>query len=224
MLLKNFELIKKIKLTHDVFELTFSCDNILKPLLWQFITFLLPNNIWARPYSILECKKDILKFIIKRVENWKWASKFICDSNIWDIIKWVWPTWKFVLQENKKNKLFFWTWTGIVPLYNQVLNWIKKDNTKFKIIFWVKTQKDLFYINELEKIKKEKDNFKYQIFLSQEESTDYTFWRIKDFINYSSIDDFWEFYICWNPFMVDDVEKKLLGLWVGEKSILKEKY
>ena len=224
MAIKNFKLIQKNKLTNDVFELTFKSNEILNSLAGQFITFLLPNGIWWKAYSILEDNGDNFKLIIKRIENWWWGSKFICDSEVWDTLKWVWPTWKFILQETNNNKLFFWTWTWFVPLYYQIIESLKKLDCKLKLVFWVRSKEDLFYIEELKKLEKENENFSFRIFLSWEKIQNYSYWRITSFINTSNIENFSEFYICWNPIMVDDVEEKLLNLWNKKESILHEKY
>ena len=221
---KNFKLIKNKALTHDVFELTFRSSEDLRHKAGQFITFLLPNGIWAKPYSILEGKEKKLKLIIKRVEAWLGGSKFICDSKVWDVLKWIWPVWNFTLQDNPKNKLFFWTWTWFVPLYNQIVQAIKTGESKLKLVFWVRTLKDLFYRDELVKLKQKTQKFSFHIFLSREKTSKYNYWRIGDFLSKKNIKDFEEFYICWNPLMVEDIEDKLLSLDVEKKDIFLEKY
>ena len=224
MSFKNFKLIEKKKLTNNVFELTFKSDKNIDHIPGQFITFLLPSHIWWKAYSILESNDKNFKLIIKRVENWWWGSKFICDSKVWDVLNWVWPTWKFTLQKTDKNKLFFWTWTWLVPLYNQIKKWLEVWNYKLKLVFWVREKKDLFYMDELNKLKKKSDKFSFQIFLSEEKSGQYKHWRIINFIETPNIENFEEFYICWNPLMVSDVEERLLNLWIKKENIFNEKY
>jgi len=122
-MIQNFKLIEKKNLTNDVYELVFCWEKELEIKPWQFITFLLDKIGW-RAYSILEIKWDKIILIIKKreLENWwRWWSKLICETKIWENLKWVGPAGHFILQENNKNKLFLWTWTWIVPLYNQIL-------------------------------------------------------------------------------------------------------
>jgi NAD(P)H-flavin reductase len=216
--------VEKNNLAPEIFELSFESEENLTIKHWQFITFLLPA-LWWRAYSILETNQHIAKFIIKRIENGRWWSKFICDSEIWTILKWVWPAWHFVLKENDKNKLFLWTWTWFVPLYNQII-WAIKNNLKanLKLIFWVRTFKDLFYIAELEKIKSQNDNFDFEIYLSREDFSWCKRWYTTDYLTKENIENFEEYYICWMAEMIDSCVEKLKNLWINEENIFTEKY
>lgn len=224
---KNFKLIEKKALTHDVFELVFETDEKFVIKSWQFITFLL-DKIWWRAYSILSLEKEKVSFIIKKRElenGWRWWSKFICELKIGETLKWVWPAGHFLLQENNKNKLFIWTGTWIVPLWNQI-NWSLKENIdyKSKLLFWLKTKDDVFYEEELKKLKEKNKNFDYDICLSRENLDLYHKWYTVDLIDKNTIKEFEEFYICWAPAMIDSTIEKLKNLWVSEENIFFEKY
>ncbi len=201
MWLEKFKLIKKEKLTHDVYELIFELENKVNMIPGQFITFILPK-LWGRAYSILAIKRKKLTLIIKRREEWRWWSKYICDLKVWSILNWVWPAGHFVLRKTNKNKMFFWTWTWFVPLFNQISGSLKINlNCKLKLIFWLRYKKDIFYLEKLEQLKKENKNFDYLLYLSREK-TDFTnYWYIIDFINLENIKWFEEFifaeYILW---------------------------
>ncbi len=224
MWLETFKLIKKTKLTHDIYELIFELENNVKMIYGQFITFILPK-LWGRAYSILKLNKKKLTLIIKRREEGRWWSKYICDLEVWAKLKWVWPAWHFVLRKTNKNKIFFWTWTGFVPLYNQIIGSLKiKLDCKLKLIFWLRYKKDIFYLEKLEKLKKENKNFDYLIYLSREK-TDFTnYWYTIDFINENNIKAFEEFYICWIHSMIDFSIKMLKELWINDEKIITEKY
>jgi len=179
VLIQNFKLIEKKKLTKDIFEMIFEWEKEFNLLCWQFVTFLLPN-IWWRAYSILEVNKNKMTLIIKKrkLENWwRWGSKLICELNIWEKLKWIWPAWHFYLQKNSKNKLFLWTWTWFVPLYNQI-KWALRLKlwSQLTLLFWLKSISDLFYIEQLEELQKKYNNFNFQIFLSREKNTKYKKW------------------------------------------------
>jgi NAD(P)H-flavin reductase len=225
--MQSFTLIEKKQLTRDVFELIFQWENEINMKSGQFITFIL-DGIWWRAYSVLESNWKTVSFIIKKRETdngWRGWSAYICDLEIWDIIKWVWPAGHFVLGENNKNKLFIGTWTWLVPLYNQILWSIKqKQNCNLSLVFWVRTVEDLFYIEEFEKIKKEYPSFDFTILLSQEESELYKKWYVTDFISPENIKLFEEYYICWAPAMIDSTVEKLKKLWVDEENIFLERY
>lgn len=219
----NFLLTKKTKLTKDVFELEFECSESLKAIAWQFITFMLPQTKFARAYSILKQIWNNFYFTIKRLEDWRGWSKEICDIEVGQTLRWIWPVGHFTLKNLEKNKLFIWTWTWIVPLYFQIkyLSEIN-SNIKYKLILWNRSKNDLYYIDDLNSFKNE--NFDFEVYLSQEDNTEYKFWRVTDFLTKENIKDFEEFYICWNPNMVDDVSAKLSELWVWIENIFTEKY
>ena len=219
----DFELIKKNKLTQDVFELVFSCKDFKNSLPWQFITFMLPKTRFARAYSILKQDWENFYFLIKRLENWRWWSKEICDIDVWTVLKWTLPIWHFLVQENSKNKLFIWTWTWLVPLYFQIKYLLENNfRWKYKLILWNREERDLYYIDELNSLKC--DNFDFEIYLSQENNNNFKYWRVWAFLTEENIKKFDEFYICWNPEMVDDAVSKLISLWVDKELIFMEKY
>lgn len=224
MWFKTFLLTKKKKLTQDIFELSFKINEIILFNPWQFVTFII-EWIWWRAYSILDYKNSEITLIIKRLENWRWWSKFICDLEIWKVLSWVWPTWHFVLQNNTKNKLFLWTGTWFVPLYNMIVNWLKKDfynQTKFKLIFWTKTLDDLFYIEQLKTLKNKYDNFDLEIYLSREDSKEFKRWYITDSLNKKNIEIFWEFYLCWINSMIDSSIEILEKMNIKKENIFTE--
>lgn len=224
MAIKNFNLIEKNSLTKDVFELIFEWEEKLDMKPWQFITFLLPN-LWWRAYSILELDDLKMKLIIKRVENWRWWSKFICDSQVWTILKWVWPAWHFILQENSKNKLFIWTGTWFVPLYNQIISSIElKLNVDLKLVFWVREAEDLFYIEQLKKLKENHKNFSFEIYLSREQIEWFNMWYTNKFLTKENIEKFEEFYICWAPNMIESSIEILKSFGIKDENIFMEKY
>jgi NAD(P)H-flavin reductase len=224
-MLKDFTLIAKKKLTYDIFEMLFESSEFIDFKYWQFITFILPW-IWWRAYSILELIDwNKIKLIIKRLENGRWWSKFICDCEVWTILKWVWPAWHFILKETPKNKLFIWTWTWFVPLYNQINGsielWLKSN---LKLIFWLKNELDIFYEKELAELKNKYKNFDFEYYISREKVWNHINWRVTDFLREENIKNFEEFYLCWIPSMIDNSIEILLSLWISMDQIFTEKY
>ena len=222
-----FKLVKKVNLTNNVYEMVFEWENEINMKNWQFMTFII-EGIWWRAYSILKIEwKNIVLIIKKREqEEWgRWWSILICDLNIWESLKWVWPAGHFILKENNNNKLFIWTGTWFVPLYNQILWAIQSGfNCNLKLIFWIREKKDIFYINELNKIKQNNINFDYEIYLSREYLEWTNKWYVTDFLNIENISIFQEFYICWMPLMIDSSVEILKKLWINENTIYFEKY
>lgn len=222
-MLSPFTLIKKSQITHDVYQLTFTRQKWKVEYLYgQFVTFFLRS--WSRSYSIASTDGLEYQFVIKRLENGKWGSKEICDTEIWTELKAVWPVWKFTLRDTNNSKMFLWTWTGFAPLYFQILwSYDLGLSSERKFIFWVREAKDIFYLEELENIK-EKWNFSYEIYVSREEVVWYKYGRITEYITKENIENFQEFYICGSPAMVSEAKSKLLALWISSDMIFSEEY
>lgn len=223
--IQEFKLIKKAALTHNVYELTFEWEKEFSFKSWQFITFLL--KVGWRAYSILKTKWKEITLIIKKRESsewWRWGSKFLCELDAWEKVKWVWPAGHFILNNSNKNKLFLWTWTWFVPLYNQIIWWLENNlDCNFTLIFWTREEKDLFYTEQLEKLKEKHSNFDFYIYTSSEENK-YNKWYVTDFLNKEIIKNYEEFYICWIPVMIDSAKKLLIEKWFNPELIYTEKY
>jgi NAD(P)H-flavin reductase len=185
-------------------------------------------KIWGRAYSILEQIWDKTILIIKRVKTenwWRWGSISLCDAQVWDKFNWVGPAGHFVLKEEDNNKLFLWTGTGLVPLYNQIVAWLERwDKSEYTLLFWIRKQEDIFYWENFEKLSKKYPNFKYIIYLSREEVEWTTKWYITDFLNKQNLQNINETYICWAPAMVDSSIEKLEKNWINKEDIYFEKY
>jgi NAD(P)H-flavin reductase len=226
-MIQQFTLIEKKALTHDVFELSFEWESELNIKPWQFITFIL-DKIGGRAYSVLKTKWKITTLIIKKreLDNWgRWWSKLICELDIWESLKWVWPAGHFTLKENNNNKLFIGTGTWLVPLYNQIIWSIEqKQDCNIMLVFWVRTIQDLFYVEQFKKIKREHSHFDFTILLSHESSGWYEKGYVTQFLTPENIQKFKEYYICWAPVMIDSTVEKLWELWVTEKYIFLERY
>jgi len=227
---QKFELVNKIQLTADIFELTYKYEKNLDEMIpWQFVTFILPD-IWWRAYSILErdIEKKQAKLIIKKWTkemHGRWWSIMLCDALIWDIFKWVWPAGHFKLNPIHNNKLFLWTWTGFVPLYNQIVATLEswnKENITF--LFWVRETKWLFYIDKLKALKEKYPNFNFEVYISREKSVSYNKWYITDFLTKETTELFEEYYICWAPHMIESSISILKWFWVNEGNVFYEKY
>ncbi len=204
----------------------------------QFVTFLI-EWLWGRAYSILKLDWKNITLIIKKREKseWgRWGSKLICELNIWESLKWVWPAGHFLLRENNNNKLFIWTGTGFVPLYNMIKYSLKKySETKIKLIFWVREENDVFYIDELKELKHKNSNFDFEVYISRVKDL-YKFRNLCPCIKIHSgyttnnlikenIKEFKEAYICWAPTMIESSVEKLTNLWFIEwENIFYEKY
>lgn len=222
-------LIDKKALTNDVFELHYKLSEKKEMLAGQFFTFILPG-IGGRSYSALDLKGDHLVLIIKRWETgngWRWWSILLCDAEIGTEYKCVGPAGHFVLQESNDNKLFLWTWTGLVPLYNMILEWLKrKSGEKYQLVFGVRYTKDFYYIGHFEALKtKYPETFYYHLVVSRED------WEaiiqkgyVTDFLTQNTVKQYSEFYLCGAPAMIEWCQEKLTELEVHSENVYFEKY
>lgn len=219
---------KKVALTHDVFELHYKLPDTISMQAGQFFTFILPW-IWGRAYSALEIRDDIVVLIIKRwweSDGGRGWSVALCDAKVWDEFKLVGPAGHFVLQNTTVNKLFLGTGTGLVPLYNMILEGLKNTSQKYQLVFWVRNMQDMFYLDEFAKLKeKYPDTFYYHLMVSRSEASGMIKkGYVTDFLSDKVVDKFDEYYICWAPAMIEWCLSKLTELWVENDSIFFEKY
>ena len=117
----TFILISRRALTHDVYELVYSCIELWKepPKPGQYAIFLLAPGL-SRAYSIGSCEKDTFTLIIKRIADGR-GSPMICDAGLGSVFSGMIPLGHFVLQDTSKHKCFIGTGTGFAPLYAMVL-------------------------------------------------------------------------------------------------------
>lgn len=223
--MQNFKLINKINLTHNVYEMDFEAEWEISMKPWQFITFILDKIGW-RAYSILSIEWKVLKLIIKKRELedwWRWWSKFICEANIWDLFKWVWPAWHFNLVDNNDAKLFIWTGTWLVPLYNMFIHALENSTANIHFTFGLREEKDVFYIDELNKLKDKYSNFDFHIYISrvkdlhefkiEQKTKNINSWYTTNFLTKDNVSEYKEVYICWAPMMIEATVEKLEKLW-----------
>lgn len=230
MPLKTCTLIEKIALTHDVYELHYELPVSTSMLPGQFITFIM-KGIGGRSYSILELIDDkIAVLVIKKWElsdGGRGGSIKLCDAELWEVFQFVGPAGHFTLSEGMKNRLFLGTGTGLVPLYNQILEWLKREtDEKYQLVFGTRFMEDLYYIDRFEALKEKYPNrFYFHLVVSRED------WEwiinkgyVTDFLSSKVVSQYDEYYICGAPAMIESCLQKLSNLWVSDKQIFFEKY
>ena len=121
MLKTQFTLTDKKQLTHDVYELTYSCNDIVKeyPKHGQYVMFQLAPGL-NRAYSIASFEGETFTLIIKRIPDGR-GSPLICDAEVGATFSGMLPLGHFVLQDNSRSKCFIGTGTGFAPVYCQAL-------------------------------------------------------------------------------------------------------
>jgi NAD(P)H-flavin reductase len=219
----------KEQLTQDIYELEFHWRETVMSQPWQYVTFALPNLKEIRSYSIAwkQNEGNVLKFIIKRLEDGRWWSKEICDMELWKELKCVWPKWDFILNPENNNKIFIWTGTWFAPLYYQLRSYLERWGIwKVDFVFWERSIENVFYQEEIQELRRKYNKLDFKIYLSREvsESIEYYRWRVTDYITNKNIEWFDEFYLCGSPTMVEEVKEKLSELCIGKEKVFSEKY
>ncbi len=236
MLKTSFTLISKRSLTHDVYELIYSCLDLMRdlPKPGQYAMFQLAP--WLnRSYSIASFTIDTFTLVIKRIGDGKW-SPMICDAEVGQVFSGMLPLGHFVLRDTKVPKCFIGTGTGFAPLYCQMLGHSlsedKTDNVTF--IFGVRNFADSFYESEISLLGRDFENFEYTQYFSRESDfssitptmypTCQISWYVTDWIIPEHIDLYQEFYICGSPAMVKSAREKFETLWVESDRVLWEQF
>ena len=173
----QLKLIQKKTLTHDVYELVYTCSEPFVIIPWQFLLCDCDANNpkFKRSYSVSWIEWNDIFFIIKRLHEGSWGSKAICDQEIGHQMD-VWgPMGRFILRENNLPKVFIGTGTGFAPLYFMMKTHFsqstkqKAQSKKQEILFLfgVRELRDVFYLDELENWR-HSSPFDYQIYCSRE--------------------------------------------------------
>lgn len=193
-------------LTPDTIELQLDLQKEVSYISWQFLTFVLKDTIWEfnRSYSIANKNWNIYTFLIKLKSDGR-SGVLLKTKKIWDIIWYTSISWNFNLQNTSNTKVFIATGTWLAPIYSMLLN--TPENISKKLYFWVAKFVDLFYIEKLKKIK----NLEIKTCISQEEVEFCHFGRID--LSNENFEKDTEFYICWNPWVVESSKKVLNEKW-----------
>jgi ferredoxin-NADP reductase len=236
MIKTSFTLISKQTLTHDVYELVYSCSELPKesPKAGQYVMFQLAP--WLnRAYSLAKFTTDTFTLIIKKISDGR-GSPLICDAEIGTIVSGMIPLGHFTIMDTPRSKCFIGTGTGFAPLYCQLLASSESADKPEKILFnfWVRTFADSFYEDEIIKVGKGFDDFSYiqyfsreSEFLSLRQSNPPTIQQsgyVTDWIIAENIIPYEEFYICWSPAMVKSAREKLASLSVPKEDIFWEQF
>lgn len=222
----RFTLTSKKQLTHDVYELMYSCSEFQEKTMipGQYVLFqLLP---WLnRAYSIASYRDQNFTLIIKRIPDGKW-SPLICDAPIGTIFSGMLPLGHFVLQDSSVSKCFIGTGTGFAPLYCMMNGCTKWEAIPANIafIFGVRELQDVFYSSDIQELGSQFQNFKYITYLSREERDGYVKWYVTDWISLENICNYEEFYLCGSPAMVKNAREKLEAFGIEKENIYWEQF
>lgn len=193
----------------------------------QYFSFVYTDEKWEfrRCYSVVKVKGDVYTFLV-RIERDSRSGNILKNKQVWDTLEVYGVFWNFKLQPTDNRKVFIGTGTGLAPLYHMILENHKTNNI---LIFWCKDMNDIFYLEELSLDTIEN----VYIYLSREENIPqnhdkivYKKWRLDicEFLQEHPQlnNDQTEFYLCWNPNLVDNCVSNLEK--EGRKLIFTEKF
>ncbi len=219
MIVESREYINKSK---NVIELVVNTQDKIEVMPGQFLQFEFSDRDWkfVRQYSVARKAENKLSFLIKFEDSGR-AARQLRKVEVWDTLTYLWVAWKFILQDTDNPKVFIATGTWLSPVFNMILN-TKWDKT---LLFGCRNKDELFYEKELS----ETSSLTTHIFLSREENLpedkvnlSYYKWRIDLECKALKFTKNTEFYICWNPWVVENTVKCLEERWF--KNIYMEKF
>ena len=233
MLKTTFTLISKKLITHDVYELIYSCPDMIResPKPGQYVMFQLVPGL-SRAYSIASYTADTFTLVMKRISDGRW-SPLLCDAEVGSTLAGMIPLGHFTLRDTPRSKCFIGTGTGFAPLYCQMLASSRSLEKPQKVLFdfWVRSFADAFYEDEISEIGKQFETFEYVQYFSRELALESRVTNhesrngyVTDWITEESVKSYEEYYICGSPAMVKSAREKLEALGIEKTDILWEQF
>jgi NAD(P)H-flavin reductase len=223
-------LVDKKQLTHDVFELVYTCDEEKSIVPGQFLVCETDttNPRLRRSYSISNYSWWFFHCVIKQLLDGKWWSHAICSQKIGHHMQVWWPIGAFILPTITQEKLIFiGTGTGFAPLYFQAKHTLETSpDTAIHFIFGVREEKDLFYQALFQEWSEKYPHFSYQFCLSQWTGEGYFPGRVTKYLEDHAdlIASNTIYSICGSPSMVKEVREILTAWDIQKEQIFFEQY
>ena len=212
----NAKLIKKTKITQDIYSLIFKSDSkfSFKPGQHLVIAFKHKGMEEVRPYSFASIPTE-LPFFELNIKRYKdgLGSKYMTDLKVGNKIKFEKIKGNLYLRNKNKKNIFLGTGTGIIPMISMVKS---LENNKSDFYYGCRTEKDIIDFKEL----KSKTN-SINIILSKPKTN----WKgkkgyVQD--NFEKLSKTSDYYICGVPNMVVQTKNKLIELGIPKKNIYTE--
>lgn len=191
----------------------------------KFISLNCGNELF-RAYSI--SSSPLIKNqvgIIAAVGHDGVGANYIRGLHIGDSVEFVGPSGRFVLPDIlSENVTFVVTGTGIAPILS-MLDYLEsiKTTSKIKLYFGIRNKNELFKLEQLEQFKNTMQHFDYTLCFSQDVPEELSSVSVKGRVTENvKIDINTQYFICGNPYMVEDMNNKLLAN--GVTNIFYEKF
>jgi len=212
----NAKLIKKTKLTRDIYSLKFKADSkfTFKPGQHLVVSFNNNGMEEVRPYSFASLPKELpfFELNIKRY-NEGIGSKYMTDLKVGNKIKIEKIKGNLYVRNKNKKNVFLGTGTGIIPMISMVKS---LENNKSDFYYGCRTEKDIIDFNELKR-----NTNSINIILSKPKNN----WKGKNGYvqnNIEKLSKTSDYYICGVPNMVVQTKNKLIESGIPRKNIYTE--
>lgn len=231
-MLKKATVKSNTKLTHDVFELTFTKQEQFDYLPGQFTTIKINDGTTPpcfRAYSISSApsaEKAEFQTVIKAVEGGR-GSNWLAQLKEGDEIEFIGPSGHFTFKTPQENTaVFIATGTGLTPFISMINEELGKgSNQKLHLIFGLRHIKNIFYKEHLDALSEKYPNFTYTLTLSRPEDDSWQGATGRVTEHLKELDpNSTEVYICGLKEMIDSVTEALQKQGFSEESIHLEKY
>ncbi|MFZ2200128.1 MAG: FAD-binding oxidoreductase [Microgenomates group bacterium] len=197
----------------------------------QYISIQINDLGERRCYSIASTSDDNHGFhlLVEIVGEGK-GSNYFHNLQIGQVVEVLAPLGKFVVSENKINKLLFVaTGSGIVPIYAMINDLLinKKEARPMRLHWGMKNEEDLFFVDDLNQLSEEHPNFVFDIVLSRPSPEwDLCTGHVQDCLVRDFVEGLtdWEAYVCGKPVVVGEIVKKLTELSMKPENIYHEKF
>ncbi len=191
----------------------------------QYVSFLIDNH--RRPLSIASPATDELLDFVIDISPEGICSKFIETAKMGDIVRYMAPYGRFILDEaDPRPRLFIATGTGIAPIRGHIKRAVaQKHFQPMTLLFGNSSEEHMLYHDELAKLAAEHKHFTYIPVLSEPSAA----WRgqqgwvthymetMPDITKYTA-------YICGHPDMVKDAKDLVAKLGTPKEFVHTEAY
>ncbi len=230
--------LSKKKLTHDVYEFVFLCNEPSRFYFerGQYLILMVPkdNDKINRLYSIFDFEesKNSFKIILKIIPGGV-GSEYLVNLKQGERVEFQGPAGIFTINKNTKDKIFIATGIGIAPILSMIKESVNKTNSKFSLFWGLKTKSDIFYLDLLSQIAEKYKNFTFEIFISREDIKDKSIIISNGHVNIgidkmlidSNINkENLEFYLCGSIANVDSLRNYLISKEIKPEDIKTERF
>lgn len=212
MNIHSVTLLKKEKLTSNVFGLHFSKPEGFTYEAGQFVQFLVPDGEKTAPRAYSLCsipEQEDLQFCVKVLPDGK-ASAMFTSMNEGDMVDIRGPLGHFTPVPDTIGH-YVATGVGMAPVMGLIRHELEYAGNKKQqhLIFGVRFKEDLFWLEKLEALAQAHDNFQYELALSKpEDDWDGLKGRVTEHI--CTHHDSSHHYLCGSAAMVKDAKNLLL--------------